>query len=266
MNTSRFLIVPVLLLLAEVAAAAPDVQSTRLFLTRPDAGAPDLDATGIVWVRSYDGGDRERFDIRVHHVTLQSAHELWIDDGTGLMVFVADLSGGKSKKLSLDTAKGESLPLDLTLADLVGRRVEIQVNGEILLESAVPAFVNDNDHKFAKEYLDVAADSPNQGAQGEIRVKGNDQRGLQYLRLKAKDLGFQSFNYSVWVEDEVGTMVEVAPLEQYALRKGRLLRSTRAGLALPLGALYLSEIVGRKIEVRDQNGTVYLEEVIPPLQ
>lgn len=265
MNTPRLLILPAVLLLAGQAAAA-NVQTTRLFLTRPDAGAPDLDATGLVWVRSYDGGDRERFDVRVHKVTGQSTHELWIDDGLGTMVFVADLAGGKSKKYSVDTLDGEALPLGETLADLVGRRVEIQVNGEVLLSSVVPAFVQEDVHKFSKEYLDLASGTPNLGAQGVIRVKANDQKGLQYLHLKAKDLGFQSFTYTVWVEDEVGTMVEVAPLEQYAKRKGRLLRSTRAGVALPLGALYLDEIVGRKLEIRDQNDVTYLEEVIPPLQ
>ncbi len=265
MNT-HVLIVPALLLLASPLAAAADVQSTRLYLTRPDAGAPDLDATGIVWVRSYDGGDRERFDIRVHKVTLQSAHELWIDDGEGTMVFVGSLSGGKNKKYAVDTAKGDSLPLDATLAELVGRRIEVQVNGEILLESAVPAFVSNAKHEFAKEFLDIAAGSPNQGAQGVIRVKGHDKRGLQYLHIKAKDLGFQSFNYALWVEDELGDMLEVAPIEQYGKRKGRIVRSTRAGVALPLGALYLDEIVGRRVEIRDQNGTIYLEEVIPPLQ
>jgi len=267
MNTHRLLVLPALLLLAATSAAA-DVQSTRLYLTRPDAGAPDLDATGIVWVRSYDGGDRERFDVRVHNVLKSATHELWIEDAvdSDTMVLVAEMEGGKSKKFSADTLKGDALPFDATLADLVGRRVEVQVEGEILLESVIPAFVDAAKHQFAKEFLDVAAASPNQGAQGVIRIKGHDKRGLQYLHLKAKDLGFQSFNYTVWVEDELGDMVEVAALEQYAKRKGRLVRSTRAGVALPLGALYLNEIVGRAIQVRDQNGDIYLEEVIPPLQ
>ncbi|WP_174243866.1 hypothetical protein, partial [Escherichia coli] len=108
--------------------------------------------------------------------------------------------------------------------------------------------------------------SPNQGCQGIIKIKANDQRGLQYLRIKAKDLGWQSFTYYLWIEDDLGDMVEVAALDQYGKRKGRITRNTRAGTALPLGALYLDDISGRKIEIRDQNGVTYLEEVIPPLQ
>ncbi|OJS71086.1 hypothetical protein BK400_29745 [Escherichia coli] len=266
MNISRFAFIPALLLLAGQAAASPDVLSTRLFLTRPEAVVPDLDATGLVWIRSYDGGDRERFDVRLQKVTPASQHELWMDDGLGTLVYVANLTGGKNKKFGLDTGKGEGPPLGLTLDELAGRALEVRVNDEVLLQSVVPAFVIENKHKFAKEELDIAPGSPNQGCQGIIKIKANDQRGLQYLRIKAKDLGWQSFTYYLWIEDDLGDMVEVAALDQYGKRKGRITRNTRAGTALPLGALYLDDISGRKIEIRDQNGVTYLEEVIPPLQ
>src|SRR5262249_16811499 len=102
MNITRILSVPALLLLAGQAAASPNVQSTRLYLTRPEIGAPDLDATGSVLIRSYDGGDRERFDVRAHKITIKATVELWIDDGTGTMAFVANLVGNKGKKYSVD--------------------------------------------------------------------------------------------------------------------------------------------------------------------
>jgi hypothetical protein len=266
MNITRILSVSALLLLAGQAVASPNVQTTRIFLTRPETGAPDLDATGFILIRSYDGADRERFDVRAHKLTLKAAIELWIDDGTGTMAFVANLVGTKGKKYSVDTKKGEVLPFDLTLAELAGRAVELRVMDEVQLQSVVPTFVDDAKHKFAKEQLDVAADSPSHACQGDIKIKANDQRGLQYFRLKAKDLGWLSFTYYLWVEDDKGEMVYFAPLEQYGKRRGRILRSTRAGGALPLGALYLDDITGRKIEVRDQNDAVYLEEVIPPLK
>jgi len=266
MNITRILTVPALLLLAGQAVASDNVQSTRIFLTRPETGAPDLDATGYVLIRSYDGGDRERFDVRAQKVTLNEAVELWIDDGTNTMTFVATLVGNKGKKYSVDTKKGEVLPFDLTLAELAGRALELRVMDEVQLQSAVPTFVADAKHKFAKELLDVAPDSPALGCSGSIKIKANDQRGLQYFRIKAKDLGWQSFTYYLWVEDDKGQMQYFAPLEQYGKRKGRILRSTRAGTALPLGALYLDDITGRKVEVRDQNDVTYLEEVIPPLK
>ena len=266
MNFTRISVLSALLLLAGDLAAQSNMLHTRLFLTRPEVGAPDLDATGAVKIRSYDGGDREVFEVRVQKVTLQSAHELWMDDGLGTMTFVANLSGGKSKKFVADTKLGDPLPFDLTLAELAGRRIEVQVAGELLLSSAVPTFVIEDKHKFAEEHMDVPPASANQGAQGMIKVKANDQRGLQYMRVKIKDIGFQSFTYNVWIEDAKGEMVESHEIVQYAKRKGRIVISTRAGTSLPLGALYLDDISGRKIEVRDQNGTVILEEFVPPLQ
>lgn len=265
MNTSRLLLVPALLLLAGSAAASPNVQSTRLFLTRPVSGAPDLDATGSVWVRSYDGGDRERFDLRIQNVLPGMVHELWVADETDTLVFIAELEGGKSKKYTVDTDDGETLPLGLTLAELAGRRLEVQVEGQLLLQSVVPTFVDDAKLKSATEVLDVAAGSPNLGAQGKLFVKANDKQGLQFLRLKAKDLGFQSFSYTLWIDDGEGTMVDVGAIEQYGKRKGRFVSNTRSGKPLPLGVLYLSDIVGRSIEVRNNLGQVILDEKIPPL-
>jgi hypothetical protein len=266
MNIIRISVLPALLLLAGDIAAQSNVVTTRLFLTRPEFGAPDLDAKGYVRIRSHDGGDREVLEVRAFKITLQSAHELWMDDGLGTMTFVANLSGGTTKKFVADTQKGDPLPFDLTLAELAGRRIEVQVNGELLLASAVPTFVVEDKHKFAEEHLDVPPTAPNQGAQGMIKVKANDQRGLQYLRIKAKDLGWQSFTYNLWIEDEKGQMVESVEFVQYGKRKGRIILNTRAGMSLPLGALYLDDISGRKVEIRDQNGLVVLEEFIPPLQ
>lgn len=265
MNTSRLLLVPALLLLAGSAAASPNVQSTRLFLTRPVSGAPDLDATGSVWVRSYDGGDRERFDLRIQNVLPGMVHELWVADETDTLVFIAELAGGKSKKFSVDTDDGETLPLGLTLAELAGRRLEVQVEGQLLLQSVVPTFIDDAKLKTATEILDVAAGSPNLGAQGKLFVKANDKQGLQFLRLKAKDLGFQSFSYTLWIDDGEGGMVEVGAIEQYGKRKGRFVSNTRNGKPLPLGVLYLSDIVGRTVEVRNNLGQAILDEKIPPL-
>jgi len=266
MNTSRLLFVPALLLLAGSAVAAPNVQSTRIYLTRPVSGAPDLDASGSLLVRSHDGSDRERFDVRIHDVTPGSVHELYVEDESEQFVLVAVLAGGKNKTYSADTKQDEPLPLEATLAELVGRDVEVRVAGEVLLHTVVPAFVDDGAHKSAKEILELAAGTPNQGAQGIIFVKANDKHGLQFLRLKAKDLGFQSFAYTVWVDDGEGTMVEAGSIEQYAKRKGRFISNTRTGKPLPLGVLYLDDLAGRKIEIRDQLGAVYLEEFIPLLQ
>ncbi|MBM3985067.1 MAG: hypothetical protein FJ296_05160 [Planctomycetes bacterium] len=265
MNTHRILLASSLLLLAGSAVASPNVQSTRLFLTRPVSGAPDLDATGSVLVRSYDGGDRERFDLRIHNVLPEMVHELWVADETDTLVLVAELEGGKSKKYSVDTDDGETLPLGLTLAELAGRRIEVQADSQLLLQSVVPTFVDDAQLKSATEILDVATGSPNLGAQGKLFVKANDKQGLQFLRLKAKDLGFQSFSYTLWIDDGEGTMVEVGSIEQYGKRKGRFVSNTRSGKPLPLGVLYLSDIVGRTIEVRNNLGEAILDEKIPPL-
>jgi len=266
MKITSLLVVPVLAsALLAGAPLTPNVQFTRIYLTRPVAGAPDLDARGALVIRSYDGGDRERWDIKASKLVPGMDAQLYVEDAGEQMVLVGTLQGGATKHYSLDTAKGDVMPLGGTLADLVGREVEVRVAGVVLLHTAVPAFVDTAVHESGKEFLDVAAGSPNQGCQGVVWVKAHDKNGLQFLRLKAKDLGWQSFDYTLWVEDDKGQMVEIGPVDQYAKRKGRFDANTRSGKPLPLGVFYVESLVGRKLEVRDQNGVVYLEEVIPPL-
>ena len=266
MKTPRcLLLVPALLVCAASASASPNVQTTRLYLTRPALNAPDLDAKGSVLVRSWNGGDRELLEVKVGKVAGPLQLELWIADDTQTLAFVGNLSLGATKSWKADTGKGQALPFDDTLAELAGRPLEVRLGTDVLLSTMVPAFVQDNKTKSAHEHLDVAPGSPNKGAHGVITVTGNDQSGVQFIRVKAKGLGFKSFNYIVWIENDVGTMVPVAALDQYALNKGRFVRNTRVGSPLPLGVLYVHEIIGRKIEVRDQNDTVYLEEFVPPL-
>jgi hypothetical protein len=258
------LLVPALLLLAAPVSAGPSIQHSRLYLTRPLVDAPDLDATGSVTVKSWFGGDREQLSVKVAHVLPQLGLELWIDDGTATFVDIGPLVGTSSKKFVADTKTGQ-LPLGKTLAELAGLSVEVRAGSTVVLRSAVPAFVDDGKTKSATEYLDLAENSPNKGAEGHITAIGNDQEGVQVLRVKIRGLGFKSFVYSLWIEDDQGQMTLVGPLLKYGQHKAHVVVQTRAGDALPLGVLYVHQIVGRKIEIHDQNDVVYLEELVPPL-
>ena len=198
MKITRRLLVPVLassLLLAGTPVQTPDVQFTRVFLTRPIANAPDLDARGSLVVRSYDGGDRERFTLQASKLDKGGVYEVLVEDETEQMVLVGTLQGpGATKKFALDTKDGDVMPLGATLTELVGRTVEVHVDGMVMLRTAVPEFVDVAVHQSGKEFLDLPPGAPNLGAQGALWVKSHDKNGLQFLQLKAKDLGWQSFS------------------------------------------------------------------------
>jgi len=257
-------------------SAAASTEWSRQYLVRPSSDVPDLDAKGWVRVFSNEDAGRERIDVRIQRVAASDVVSLLLEDPEkrGSFTVIGELAGKANKKLLIDTKKGDALPYGVESGfDLAGLRVILALGAEpdvedpiVLLTGVMPEFVEANKTLTGKDNLDVHPDSPHKPtANGEIRIRANDKGGLQRILIKVKGVGFQSFNYRVFMDDGEGTMVEVAPLTQYAKRKGRFIRNTRQGDPLPFDELFLNALLERKIEIRDQVGTVHLQEFVPLL-
>jgi hypothetical protein len=260
MNSNRFLTVLVSLLVVSPAFAAPG-HSTRIYLTRPFTNPPDLDAKGSLTVR--DLGSHQRFELRVRDVFADAQLSLFVADETDTPVFVSALPAGSSRKLLLDTLEGDPMPLGLTLAELAGHAVQV-VDGSdlVVLQTVVPEIAVDPGTTVANKVMEVNPDSPFPGAWGKMHIVFSKQSGVQSLRLRMSHVGFGSYAYTLWVEDEKGQMVEAGPIEKLAKTIGRFRANTALGEPLPLNATSLAELAGRTVEVRNQDGDVRRGETV----
>jgi hypothetical protein len=280
------LLVPVALLSLLAAPALADSDKAVTNLVRPQPTLldlpPDADARGTLRIDTQENTGRDRLKVVVKKVNDGQTYALFMEDPEDLggpLVQVATLAeSGTTQKLELDTDKGDALPFAVTeAADLSGLAVEVRVGSDVYLRGTVPAFGGDTKNKVAKEKLDVDPDSPDGNAKGELRVSTKESNGDDRIRVLVKQLDFESNVYSLWVEDGVtpGEFVQIGLLQQTGKFKGEFERRTKDGAPLSPesdpdngdfeGIDSAADFVGRELQVRDQNGEVYLSETVPPL-
>jgi hypothetical protein len=249
-------------------AAAQGTEDSQSCLVRPDDG-PDDNAKGNVRIRSKNNS--ERFDVHVQKVEPGTEHHLWIEDPIDSDTFVdlGDLpKDGGSQKLALDTKKGDTLPLDVaSVADLVGRRIEIRIGDVVELEGEVPPFGLDKQPKKAKETVDADDAMPQPDITGTIDLRSKENKGQERITLKLKKVDFDDGPFTVFVEDGVGSgvFVDEGGLDQTSAKAGRYRRDCKKGEALPGDVMFVSELSGRLLQVRGEGDVVFLEVTIPSL-
>jgi hypothetical protein len=248
-----------------------DVQAC---LVRPD-DAPDADAKGRVRLRlmTKKGEPRTRLDVRVMKVDTGLDHELHLEDAPGSESF--DLLGSLEVSdgdlvWSMDTGAGDDLPGGAESADdLVGRRVEVRVGGEVVLAGVVPAL--DLSKKPVKEALKLAPPDPEAPAsamKARLKLRSKAAKGQHRLALKARKVPFGDSDFHVFLETDVASDVfeDVGPLEQKgSSAKGRYRRDCWQGQALPMDAADLASLAGRRLQIRDDEDAVHLEAMLPAM-
>ena len=246
-------------------------QDSQSCLVRPDDNAPDDNAKGTVRIRS-KGNNSERFDVHAIKVDKDEEHHLWIEDPLDSDTFtdLGDLPGdGGSQKLALDTKKGDTLPLGVTsVEELIGRRIEVRHGDDVELEGDVPPFGLDKKSKKEKVTLDAEPDDPQPDVTATLEMRSKENKGQERIILTVKKIDFDDGPFDVWVEDGAATNVFVneGDLEQLSEHKGRYRRDCQKGQALPGDVMFVGELEGRRIQVRDGDDVVYLEGTIPSLE
>jgi hypothetical protein len=244
---------------------------SQISLVRPEA-APDGDAKGTLRIRSDNKG--ERFDVHIQKVD-KVEHTIWIEDpdDSGIFVLVAPMgSTGGSQKYSVSTKKGDMLPLSLPMTeDLIGRRLEVRQGKEdVILQGTVPPYGLSKKPAKAQVDMDADEDDPAPDMHATLKLRSKANKGQERIDLKAKKVPFEDADlpFHVFVEDGVdsGVFVDSGELEKLSGSTGRWRRDTKKGQALPDGVGFVIELADRRIEVRDDDGTVYLAGTIPAVE
>lgn len=238
-------------------------------------------------------GTRSTFDLRIEGVEiLNTAYGLFVESGvgTGIFVFVSSVEPKRLRVVSAfdnviayraDTGRGDRLPLDVAnLDDLAGRRYVVLQDDEFAVaEGLIPGIpapgAPTSNVQISAPLVRPAGFVPDSTARGFVELRRDPRTGRQMLVAQVfmrRATNFANGEGRLFFEltpgsrvfNEVGCFFDVQQANRLRLR---IPISTASGEALPLGALSLDDLTGRRMQVRDPGGLVYLDgymPVIPP--
>ena len=242
------------------------------YLTRPNEG-PDPDARGFVKAKGSPGADR--LMVKIAKVDRGDTFDLYIqtDEGSDSFEWFGEIEiagrpsdgsrGGGAGKWMANTRRGDSLPLDAdSVADLAGLTVEVRDgDGRTVLTGAVPDVEASKKKRKAKSDLDI----PDVSEPVEEKADGFVQAGAEFLKVAVQ--GVSASTYDVLMDDGGGGMEVVGDLH---VGKdggdGLWMVNTKRGDPLPFDADSIRDLVGRIVEVRNPDGDVVLQGVVPDFE
>ena len=281
MQTIRFFyLVPALMLALLVSAPKADAKAPN----RGEASlvrVPDVDddnARGWMRVRSHKNEQRfevKAFDIDSDEDTLV---ELFIEgDVLAELILVGELRRGGEEdgeatyhyRDRIKKGRGE-LPLGvMNISELTGRRAEIWVDGEALLEGVIPGTSHEKSGKASSE-LDATADAPEE-ARATLRMFSVPRKGSESFRLKVVQFPLmpdEALHFYLEDPNDPGVLVDQGELVESDGDDGehRFRLRTRKGDPMPFGLAGVAEMEGLMMEVRNAAGdVVYFEGLVPAL-
>jgi hypothetical protein len=248
----------------------------------------DGGARAVMAIRSDPDHGSERMALRVAGIEGDGDLVLFVADGEGTMHEVAGLVLHDGEKhcerhvegehvveacwwthvweWSVDTADGDSLPLDAESLDgLVGHGFEVRDHeGHAVLHGEVPHFREHEDGDGEEPPAEVqeggAEFSSDGGAHAAIWIRSDPAHGSERLALKASGLGDGTFH--LFMADGEEGMDDVAAL---ALDGEYLWYwvDTAQGGVLPFGVESVGSLSGRAFQIRDAEGHVRLVGEVP---
>lgn len=278
------------LLVAPVALPAGppnDEQKGQAMLVRP-AGSSTLGAKGIVEIEHHVSVYEEAFDVEASDLEEGKTYEVFLEDlaGTGNMVAIGVLTenepGGsddgddddddddeteEEHELEFDTDDGDSLPFGVPYASqLTGLRVEVRTDGELVLAGVVPAIGDGASSEIAKSKLMRPVNPADGDVKGKVVLNWNGPELA--FGVEADEIDASATSYSVWLEETAGSAVfhDVGSMSSSGGSSSdevHLEIETGDGESLPLGVHDLHLLVGLSIEVRGDDGHVYLVGSVP---
>lgn len=225
------------------------------FLRRP----PD-DALGKAKgkIKILDKGTVQSLLLSISGLSPDQTYGVHVEDAVASDSFVqvGQIAG---KKFSLDPASLPALGVS-KVSDLQDRRVEIRDgSGTAVLVAVIPNVGDLLEKVKEQRTLTPPEGSPFAAASGALRVSFSGKKGASVFSLAAKKLPRDAV-FSLWIADNPGSAVMVKVAE---LVKNKLVRSTSKGAPLPLDVSRVSELSGRRVEVRQDDTTVVLEGEVP---
>ncbi|HEX5012313.1 MAG TPA: hypothetical protein VFY71_18135 [Planctomycetota bacterium] len=273
LSTATCLAASVLSLLTAGALAMPPggkvKKDSQVSLVQPE-DAPDDNAKGTLRLR--EKGNKESLEIHVLQVSAGDEHHAWMEDpiASGSFSDIGTLSEGGSQQLKFDTKKGGALPLGAdSLDDLIGRKVQIRHDADVILQGTVPPFGLSKKPQKASITIEATDDEPQPDMSAKLALRSKADKGQERIILKVKHIDWNGDGFHVFVEDGVGSdvFVDSGELQKTGDHEGRWKRDTKQGQALPAGASFVSELAGRHIELRRAaDDVVFLSGTIPAVK
>lgn len=272
---------PTFLVLSVALATLPTfAQGTSIeaYLIRPTP-AIDPDARGQITLELDSSGPGEKFRVRIDRVdTSSQSYQLWLEEplGSGLLTtvgsFDADSRHDDRAEYERRTDRGASLPLNApNLAALKDRQLEVRDgSGQAILLGTVPDIGNgqsnsgNNRRDSSETPLQRPSPAPLPQAQGSVQaqLQGNQSE----LEIETEDFDVANATFRVWLADAQAVMVEIGTLAPDRGRSDHGRAEWRQpGNGMPLGANSISELIGRRVEIRNANDEVVLFGAIPAL-
>jgi hypothetical protein len=250
-------------------ALAGGLQKAETPLVRLDNGV-DEDATGTLRVSAHLEQQAFTFEVRAENVNPEWQPYVLMEftPGGGDFSYIGDLEvSGNALILDIDTKDGDVLPFEFQdIASLQGRVVQITIGEVSLLQAVVPDVEASSKPVKAKQTLGPADDGAPK-LKAKLKLRSKPSKGDERFDLMVKHLGFDdAAEFSLFVEDDVDSDVfaDAGDMERIgSSAHGRYRRFTKKGQALPLGVSSLSELAGRRFEVRDGDDGVHVEGVLP---
>src|SRR5262245_35361687 len=258
---------------SEVEAEAP------LVLPFP---APDPDAFGQI--RLEKDGAEQKFRVRGEKLATQgplTPFGVWLENVAGSGAFFSlgsmnfESSGNGRWELEL-VAEGSAPPaLGVPdLADLAGRVVQVRsATGEVHLTGIVPALSpggGSGGGSTSKVQVSLQRPTPAPDADAFGKVELEKQGSEQEFKVDGRNLpAGPADGFGVFVEEGVGsgTFLTVGAMALKSPSQGRWeLNLEHPGAAPPqLGVADLTDLAGRRVEVRGTSGALYLWAILPSI-
>ncbi len=264
-----------LVLLLGAPLARGDGSEVTARLARP-VPAIDPDATGRLEMERESRSEQE-FQVEIDFVdTTAGTYTLWIETsaGSGILAdagaFEAEDEDEAKYERELDDEEGEEEELPLGVGDLrelEDREVEVRdPAGLAILVGRIPRFGGGGGGVEEERTLSLLrpAAEPIPSATGEVEAEFDDEESELDIDTDGFDVSAQSF--TVWMADASAVLQNVGQLEVGDDEdEGELDFGDDSGRPLPFGAVDIYELGGRRIEIRNAQGTVVLEGSVPVL-
>lgn len=253
--------------LASLALGASGHRRASADPLKAAATSDDADVAGQVWAQSRDDGDRLVVDV------------MFAASGRELQAVVIDADGGESSlgrrvvsemgnaTWSVDTALGGSLPCGVSsVYDLVGNEIVVRdatTPSTVLLTGTVPEPVSLVVDQQGREGIPrVAAPASAKAYVTVAHRSGHSARELFAVEVSGLD---EDTTLDVWLEvpGSPGTLAVVGSITVDSSGKGEFVRSTNHGDDLPFDVAAAMDLVGLRLEVRTESGSVYFAGVVP---
>jgi hypothetical protein len=246
-----------------------------MHLQRPPQG-PDPDAKGHTELEKK--GHEQEFEVEAerldtgagvsYDVYLETAVDSGVYAAIGGMVLQDGVQGRWKFELEADCEAPPILGV-ADVADLTGRRVEVRSSSGItVLTGPLPALAagvgQGNFNHKSKLSLPASPASPK--AKGDVRSRYLAKKGQSELTVNVREVA-KGNAYSLWIETAAGSgVLENVPGLVAVGKSGKVARlhvNTKTGAGLPFGVATVSELAGRKLEVRDAQDIVHLTGIVP---